>query len=432
MRFNFLLLLGVASLSFALLPVGAARAQTTPLVFVESSFSCGGSFSNGVMQVDPTTGDRRILVGLVDDGGVCTSIGSGELPTFIYRLGWEPSTGSVLVADGNGLPSRLLRLSFPDGVGTVVSGCDTTSTGTCSGSVIGSGPLGTLLGDVVTITTATANPPALEAGDFVVGVSYSGCGFAAEGVLQIDPTTGDRTVLSGYDIDCQTISGAGDPFVEINGLFATRDGTLLVADGDSGIGRLIEVDPTTGNRTVLSGCETTSGGACIGSIVGSGPVPGFAHSVVPLDAGETTVASRMPHVGAPCFGGTVMEIDRATGDRAVLSGDDPTCAPIGVGDPFANLEALAALPSFDFVTSEDGGVDRIFRVDALTGARTPISGCTTWASLSCTGPTLGTGADANGYGVLTVPEPRVGHALWITIVAVVATSRGRRRPAPNE
>ena len=400
----------------------AAFAQTTPAIFVESFLSCGGSFTDGLIQIDPVTGNRHLFVGEEDVGGVCATTGSGVLPLAIQRLGWDPA-GAVMVADAFSDSTRLLRVTVPDGVGSVVSGCDAASFGGCLGSVVGTGLLGTLSGEVVTITGATANPPTLTPGDYLVGMSlFSPCATAGFSLVRIDPGTGDRVVLSGVDDDCVTTIGSGDPFLELNGLFATNGGTLIVADGDGGVGRLVEVDPVTGDRTVLSGCDAVAGSTCVGSVLGAGPVPAFAHSVVPLDATETTFAARMS-LGGPCFGGSVVEVDRASGDRSLLSGEDPACAVVGAGEPFANLESVASLPSLDLVTSEDGGVDRIFQIDANTGARTVLSGCTTYASLSCVGPTIGTGASADGYGVLVVPEPAFSVSLLFGALTLARRAR---------
>ncbi len=416
-------------LSLTLLLPSLAGAQTAPVVIVESFEFCGSTFSDGLMAIDPATGDRQLLIGVRDDGGSCTPVGSGEPPFAIQRLGWDPD-GAVWIADGIETSSRLLRVGYPAGNGVVVSGCTSPAFGPCLGPIVGTGVLDTLLGDVVTITSATASPPTLTAGDVVVAISlFNTCGFSANSLLRIDPATGNRALLSGLDTGCQTTIGSGDPFTEINGLYATSDGTLLVADGDGSVGRLMEVDPTTGNRTVISGCDTVSGSTCVGSVVGTGPVPGFAHSVAPLDAGETAFASRMPLNPGVCFGGTILEIDRATGDRSILSGEDAACASVGTGEPFADLEAVAALPSFDLVTSEDAGIDRIFRVDGTTGERTVISGCTTYTGLSCVGPTVGTGDDAEGYGVLIVPEPSAPTLLGVGTLTLFGLARLRARRA---
>ncbi len=416
---------GLFVLVIALGIATSASAQTTPRIFVESFKVCGGSFSDGLIEIDPVSGDRRQFVGVEDVGGVCTTRGSGEAPFSIQWLGWDPG-GAVWVADGNSGSARLLRIAYPSGVGTLVSGCDNPSFGACLGSVTGSGALGTLVGGVVSITGANENPPALSDGDILTGISlFSACGFSASSLIRIDPVTGDRVVISGLDADCVTTIGSGDPFTEVNGLYATTDGTVLVADGVGGIGRLIEVDPSTGDRTVVSGCDAASGSSCVGSIVGGGPVPGFALGVVPLDASENTFASRMPLNPGVCFGGTILEIDRATGDRSILSGEDAACASVGSGPDFVNLESVASLPSLDLVTSEDGGIDRIFRVDSATGERTAISGCTTYSGFSCIGPTVGTGVTPDGYGFLTVPEP--GFATAIALGAATLVHVRRRR-----
>ena len=411
----------------ALVIAPIASAQTTPRIFVDSFQNCGGRFSDGLIEIDPVSGDRRQFVGVEDVGGVCVTRGSGQAPFSIRWVGFDPA-GAAWVADGSSGSSRLLRIEYPSGAGTLVSGCDHAGFGPCLGGLTGTGVLDTLIGGVVSITATNENPPALSDGDLVTGMSlYSTCGFSADSLILIDAETGNRSVLSGLDSDCVATIGGGDSFLEINGVYVTQEGTILVADGDGGIGRIFEVDPLTGDRTVVSGCEATSGYTCVGSMIGAGPIPVFALGIVPLDEGEATLASLMPLNSGSCFGGTILKIDRATGNRTILSGEDVACTSVGAGPPFVNLESVAGLPSLDLVTSEDGGIDRIFRIDAATGARSVLSGCSIYSRFDCVGPTIGSGPTSDGYGSLTVPEPSSGVMLGIGGLTLVLT-RARRRP----
>ena len=72
--------------------------------------------------------------------------------------------------------------------------------------------------------------------------------------------TGDRTVVSGcLDEPCSPVVGTGKDFESPLGIAVEADGAILVTELDSFFGSefraLFRVNPSNGNRTVLSRCE---------------------------------------------------------------------------------------------------------------------------------------------------------------------------------
>jgi hypothetical protein len=96
--------------------------------------------------------------------------------------------------------------------------------------------------------------------------SFYGSEFRA--LFRVDPTSGDRTVLSGCtQRSCRPVSiaGTGTNFSVPAGLALDGSGEILVAD--YGMGAIFRVDPNSGDRIVFSGCVDPS---CSSSI-GNGP-----------------------------------------------------------------------------------------------------------------------------------------------------------------
>lgn len=74
-------------------------------------------------------------------------------------------------------------------------------------------------------------------------------------IFQVDPTTGNRSVIA------DELTGAGPPLRGIDALAIMPDGSLLAADEDAPFS-LLNIDPTSGDRTILSD-----------SSIGDGPMP---------------------------------------------------------------------------------------------------------------------------------------------------------------
>ncbi len=215
---------------------------------------------SSLLRLDPATGDRSVVSGCADLA--CSSIvGAGSL--LLYPVFAEVDADeSILVTDSLMGVHTVFRIDPVTGDRSVVTGC---ATPLCS-SVVGAGP--SLVGPTGVD---------VEAGGTLV---LADTGLNA--VLRVDPATGDRTVLTGcVDALCTSTVGAGPDLGNPADLVLAADGGVLVADADastpSPFRAVLRVDPVTGARTVLSGCADA---ACT-SVVGGGPE--FTAGLVTLD-----------------------------------------------------------------------------------------------------------------------------------------------------
>ncbi len=268
-------------------------------------------FERNLLRVVPQSGNRILVSGCAD--AACSST-AGAGPAFLAPrfVALEPDR-RILVADRSTPGSyALIRVDPMSGDRSVVSGCADPA---CA-QVVGAGPpIGRLFGIALDAagTIYAADGQALYRIDPVSGdrVLVSGCTDAAcsgqvgsgpdfgqpadlviapsgavyasyqiEGVVfgalrQIDPSTGARTLVSGCeDIACSTVRGTGPRFDNPFGLGLDLDGTLLVAD--SQLDAVLRVDPVSGDRTLVSGCADAS----CSSARGAGPGFGEALDLV--------------------------------------------------------------------------------------------------------------------------------------------------------
>jgi len=183
-------------------------------------------------------------------------------------------------------------------------------------------------------------------------------GVTFNAVLQVDPVTGNRTVVSGcvgFDITtglCQ-VRGSGPSFRRPLALAVEADGSLVVVDAGFTFNGVLRVDPVTGNRVVLSD-----------RFVGTGPPFEFPLALAVEANGILVVVN-----AGFTFNG-VLRVDPATGDRVVLSGRF-----VGAGPLFLSPLALAVEADGSLV-AVDAGLKAVVRVNPVTGDRHIVSGCT--------------------------------------------------------
>ena len=138
-------------------------------------------------------------------------------------------------------------------------------------------------------------------------------GPSSPAILEIDLATGDRAVLSGV------LTGSGPLFAgEITGLARSQQGSLLATTTNLYLvgPALVDVNITTGQRTLVSGGST-----------GTGPALAAPQDVAVASDGTVSVIDS----------GQVLRIDVPTGDRSVVSS-----AAVGTGAPLAGPHSLAA------------------------------------------------------------------------------------------
>jgi len=278
------------------------------------------------------------------------------------------------------------------------------------------------LGLAALILLVSGQAPALTPGQ-IVAVGSVDCSTAINpfdfqgAIVSIDPATGDRSVLSGAISQaggsCTTV-GTGTALPNAISVAIDSNGDVLVTDSGSGdTSRVVRVSTSTGNRSVVSGCEASVQFpvSCRSAQQGSGPTLGDVFSLVvvgaqaalnlapALKAGDLLVSGTVS--SCPTLGNqSLIRIDPVTGNRTVLSGLDGTCTLVGTGDPFVSIGGLAlAGDGTLWVADGDdlaGVTGRVLRVDLTTGVRTVVSGCTQIVqgtfppAFTCTGPVAGT------------------------------------------
>lgn len=277
------------------------------------------AFARNLLRVDLASGDRTIVSGC-EDAACSTSRGAGP-PFLIPRFVARRPDGAWLVADRAEVGVWALVLVDPaTGDRSVLSGCADPQ---CS-TQIGAGPaIGRLFGLAIEATGMVVVADGLAvyridpaSGDraLLSGCSDPGCvaavgsgpafgepvdlvvepggtllaGYRIEGgafgaIRRIDPVTGARTLVSGCeDLACASQRGAGPRFADLFGLDRQGDGALLASD--AALNALLRVELETGDRTLVSGCLNASCSS------GAGSGPGF---------GEPVDLLVVPEPGAP-------------------------------------------------------------------------------------------------------------------------------------
>jgi len=337
-----------------------------------------------LVQVDPAGGQRAVVSSDLRGAGPALAGPEGVAPDV---------DGSVMVA--NAFERNLLRVDPATGARTLVSGCADAA---CS-STRGAGP-------------AFLSPRFVARwpdGAWLVA-DRSDPGIYA--LVIVNPTTGDRGVLSGcVDAQCSAVIGSGPAIGRLFGLAVEPGGTVAVADGRA----VYRIDLVSGDRTVLSGCAD----AACSSVVGGGPAFGEPVDLLAEPDGMLLVSYRGE--GGPF--GAIRRVDPATGDRTLLSGcEDAACTSArGAGPAFVDLFGLAREASGELLAT-DASLDAILRVDPETGDRTLVSGC---ADASCSaaaggGPGLGEPVDLL---VVPVPEPGAGSGAALGLLLAGAARR---------
>ena len=197
----------------------------------------------------------------------------------------------------------------------------------------------------------------LAPGDIVASVNVGTPSHVEPALFLVDPTTGDRTVISDDAV------GSGPSFIPqvpagdtisilMPAVTLQSDGTLLVTvEGEmippSGplvnVGSIFRVDPATGNRTIVSDLTINSGPAS------------FYYGA--RESGSAILLSG--NAG-------LLSVDPSTGDRSLFSGTG-----LGTGPTIKQSWGFTQAGNNLFVADEVG--NQIVGINALTANRTVIS-----------------------------------------------------------
>ena len=230
--------------------------------------------SSSLLRIDPTTGNRTLIsglgvgtgpdfgligsqIGLAADGTMFANQFQGIFTDQTPVLSIDPVTGNrTILSDathGTGplfAPSTALlvvpNVPEPSTIVLAAIGVLALLAHRWRRGIKGLGPAMALVA-----ATCSAHAAGLPAGDIVISASISGSSPGDAGLLLVDPTTGDRTILS------DNTHGTGPAFYRPQGVSLAPDGSLLVADqgppNTSGrLQAIFRVDPATGDRTVVS------------------------------------------------------------------------------------------------------------------------------------------------------------------------------------
>ncbi len=203
----------------------------------------------------------------------------------------------------------------------------------------------------------------LSPGDILVVDSGEGLGGATipvmGAVFKIDPSTGDRVVVSGRGV------GVGPDLLVPVGMTLSSSGQLFVADqsidqqsGDLDV-IIYRVDPTTGDRTEVSGPSVGTGPA-----FNPGSFVGPSGMVISPDGDLFLTVFWSTFIQGPS---RIFRVDPFTGNRTVVSGDG-----IGNGPEFSRAIGIAIDENGDLIVT-DSIEDRVVRVDPISGNRSVIS-----------------------------------------------------------
>lgn len=178
------------------------------------------------------------------------------------------------------------------------------------------------------------------------------------GVLfRVDPATGNRTMLSDFNVMAQ-----GPPIGTPSGVAVEATGSILIIDptaGTNGRGALFRVDPTTGNRTLLSDF-----GAMTQGPLGTDPT-----GVAVDSAGSILVIDQRGGIINQNIG-VLFRVDPVTGNRTLLSDfSDSLKGPTGRVPTGVAVDLNGNILVVDLNASVNNFSGSLFRVNPITGDR---------------------------------------------------------------
>jgi len=165
-------------------------------------------------------------------------------------------------------------------------------------------------------------------------------------LLRVDPTTGDRTLVSAEGV------GSGSDFVRLRRIRVDQDGTLLATDfGFSGVFR---VDPVTGDRSLVTSTNYEYP-------VGSGPDM-FYYRGIGVEADRSIILTSFSSQA-------LLRVNPLSGNRAIFS--DLTH---GTGPTLEYTAGGIAIDDDGTILVPEFYSKSVLRVHPVTGDRTIVTG----------------------------------------------------------
>ena len=326
------------------MPVVARAALPAGDIVIGADIGATNNFDWGLLLIDPTTGNRTILSD--------NTVGSGPAFSSVITSVTPATDGSLIVTSEGGIPNSngvspgvLFRVDPSTGNRSIISS-STANSGDFS-YYIGARSFGSSIlmsgYDIVSVDPTTGNRTIVSGASRGSGEQLGAYGFSIVGtdlfvansslgdIVKVDTLTGNRTVVSSASVGTGPGLAGADPIpfdVEPD-----HSGNLLAivvfANTSSDSTAILSIDPSTGNRTLLSG---------LGVGTGPGLPQGFAGALGV--AADGTLYTNHDNSGSFTFQGPVLRIDPATGNRTIVSD-----ATHGTGPLFAPTPALMVVPN---------------------------------------------------------------------------------------
>jgi hypothetical protein len=279
-------------------PIGVAI-ETSGSVLVAGGISMGMSLSGALFRIDPSTGARTLLSDFANEAQ--GPVGRQLLGVAIESSGSVLVVGSVPRQEGKAVNfvGALFRVDRSTGVRTLLSDFANDA----------QGPLGFLPTGVAIDTSGSV---LVVDQRVLMGTSFTSV------LFRVNPSTGERTVLSDFGNEAQGPRGVS-PF----GVAIENSGSILVVDGNAGTssaGGLFRINASTGGRTLLSDFGNQA----------QGPLGVFPLGAAIDASGTILVTDDEAGAGGA---GVLFTVDPADGTRTFISGfGNAAQGPVG-NDP---------------------------------------------------------------------------------------------------
>jgi DNA-binding beta-propeller fold protein YncE len=280
------------------------------------------AYRSAVLDMNPADGSFELLFR--------SQLGEGEtLSKWVKAIAVDPRASDRAIAlDGEALDGqtgqtgRVIAIDLLNGRRSVLSGPSK-----------GNGPIWGVAQDLV------LDPVSKEQRAFVLGQSPAA-------VFEVDLATGDRTLVTSSDL------GRGEPMIHPWFLdYEPTTDKLLVLDATFIFRyRILEIDPHSGDRSILSDPDH-----------GAGPE---------IDSPGGISVDSEGHRLLVVSENRLLEIDLSTGDRLELSGP---AAGAGPGLPFVGPVLWDPVERRALVQGKGGFIKGLYAVDGATGDRAAVA-----------------------------------------------------------